>query len=54
MNERQVSERSYADKEELKDQGETRDQVGLLINCNDSIFTLSCFSLIFVSIIQSP
>ena len=38
INELQASERSYADKEDLKVQGENRDQVGLLINCNDSIF----------------
>ena len=38
INELQASERSYADKEDLKVQGETRDQVGLLINYNDLIF----------------
>ena len=29
----QASKRSFADKEALTDHGDTRDQVGLLLNC---------------------
>ncbi|CAH3024374.1 unnamed protein product, partial [Porites evermanni] len=53
IKELQATERSYAEKEVLKDQGETRDHVGLYINCNLNLSKTFCIFLRFLNLFIS-